>query len=58
MLQETIQYACGLIDETLKVWSPKNLEEIKCTIKGLRKIRFFLWKKPHQTNMHFILELY
>lgn len=37
MPHENIQYTCGLVDETLKVWAPKDVEEIKCVIKGLRK---------------------
>lgn len=30
-------FACAVIDETLKIWSPKDVEEVKCVIKSLRK---------------------
>jgi hypothetical protein len=30
-------FACAVIDETIKIWNPKDIEEVKCVIKSLRK---------------------
>jgi hypothetical protein len=37
MTHEYMHYVCGIVDKTLKVWNPKDVEEIKCVIRNLRK---------------------
>jgi hypothetical protein len=31
-------HACAVFDDTLKIWSPKDIAEVKCVIKNLREI--------------------
>jgi hypothetical protein len=34
-----MHYVCALIDDTLKVWTPKDANEVKCIIENMRESR-------------------
>jgi hypothetical protein len=52
---ESIQYACGIIDSTLKTWNPKDAEEIKCVLSDMRKSCFGLVKGIYLKLTHLLL---
>jgi Zn ribbon nucleic-acid-binding protein len=45
-------FACAVVDDTLKIWSPKDVEEVKCVIKNLRN------KKIHRKKYKYTILLY
>lgn len=36
-LHEYAHYICAIVDDALKIWTPKDADEVKCVIENMRE---------------------